>query len=84
MKTLALMGGLMALFLAVGQMVGGSHGMVMALVLGSAMNFIMYFLAAALAQVKPLFAMGGGMTKWFATHPPTEERGAALMRLAVR
>ncbi len=43
MKTFALMGGLMALFLAVGQMVGGSQGMVMALVLGSAMNFIMYF-----------------------------------------
>ena len=43
MKTFALMGGLMALFLSVGQLVGGSQGLAMALVLGSAMNFIMYF-----------------------------------------
>lgn len=43
LKTFALMGGLMALFLAVGQMVGGSQGLILALVLGSAMNFILYF-----------------------------------------
>lgn len=43
MKTFALMAGLMALFLAIGQMVGGSQGLVLALVIGSAMNFIMYF-----------------------------------------
>ncbi len=42
-RTFALMGGLMALFLAIGQVVGGSQGLVLALVLGSAMNFIMYF-----------------------------------------
>jgi heat shock protein HtpX len=36
---------------------------------------------AALAQVNPLSAMRGGMMKWFSTHPPTEERVAALIRL---
>ncbi len=38
--------------------------------------------AAPLAQVNPLAAYGGGMTKLFSTHPPTEERVAALMALA--
>ena len=42
-KTFLLMGGLMALFLLIGQGVGGSQGFVVALVLGSAMNTIMYF-----------------------------------------
>jgi len=34
--------------------------------------------AAPLAQVNPLAAHGGGMLKWFSTHPPTEERVARL------
>lgn len=38
--------------------------------------------AAPLAQVNPLAAHGGGMMKLFSTHPPTEERVAALMALA--
>lgn len=38
-----LMAALMALFLIAGQAIGGSQGLVMALVMGSAMNFIMYF-----------------------------------------
>jgi len=38
-----LMAGLMALFLGLGQMIAGQQGLIMALVLGSAMNFIMYF-----------------------------------------
>lgn len=42
-KTFALMAGLMALFLGVGRLVGGSSGMLLALVLGGAMNFVMYF-----------------------------------------
>jgi heat shock protein HtpX len=42
-KTFLLMAGLMALFLIVGQMLGGQQGLIMALILGSAMNFIMYF-----------------------------------------
>ena len=42
-KTFMLMAGLMALFLGLGQMIGGQQGLIMALVLGSAMNFIMFF-----------------------------------------
>ena len=37
--------------------------------------------AAALAQVNPLAARGGAMMKLFSTHPPTEERVAALLSL---
>jgi heat shock protein HtpX len=37
--------------------------------------------AAPLAQVNPLAARGGGMMKLFSTHPPTEERVAALLSL---
>ncbi|MBX3147678.1 MAG: zinc metalloprotease HtpX [Gemmatimonadales bacterium] len=43
MRTFVLMAALMALFLALGQLIGGSQGLVLALVVGSAMNFIMYF-----------------------------------------
>ncbi len=38
--------------------------------------------AAPLAQVNPLAAYGGGMMRLFRTHPPTEQRVAALMKLA--
>jgi len=37
---------------------------------------------APLAQVNPLAAMGGGFTRLFSTHPPTEERVARLEALA--
>ena len=43
LKTFLLMGSLMALFLAVGQLIGGSQGLLMALIFGSAANFAMYF-----------------------------------------
>lgn len=42
-KTFMLMATLMLLFLVAGQALGGTNGLVLALVLGSAMNFIMYF-----------------------------------------
>jgi len=42
-KTWVLMAGLMGLFLIAGQLLGGSQGLVLALILGSAFNFIMYF-----------------------------------------
>ncbi len=42
-KTMVLMAGLMGLFLLAGQLLGGSQGLVLALILGSAFNFIMYF-----------------------------------------
>jgi heat shock protein HtpX len=35
--------------------------------------------AASLAIVNPLAAFGGGMARLFSTHPPTEERVAALL-----
>jgi heat shock protein HtpX len=42
-KTFVLLAGLMGLFLLAGQLLGGSQGLVLALVLGSLFNFIMYF-----------------------------------------
>jgi heat shock protein HtpX len=38
--------------------------------------------AAPLAQVNPLAATGGGVLRWFSTHPPTEERVARLEAMA--
>ena len=43
LKTLTLLAGLMALFLFAGQLIAGQQGLITALVLGSAFNFIMYF-----------------------------------------
>jgi heat shock protein HtpX len=42
-KTFVLMAGLLGLFVLVGQLIGGSSGLVAALVIGSIFNFIMYF-----------------------------------------
>ena len=42
-KTFVLMGGLMGLFLLAGQLLGGSQGLVLALVFGGLFNFVMYF-----------------------------------------
>jgi heat shock protein HtpX len=42
-KTFVLMAGLLSLFLLAGQLLGGSSGLVIALVFGSLFNFIMYF-----------------------------------------
>jgi heat shock protein HtpX len=42
-KTWVLMAGLLGLFLLVGQLIGGSSGLVAALVIGSIFNFVMYF-----------------------------------------
>lgn len=42
-KTMVLMAGLMGLFLLVGQLLGGSQGLLLALVVGSAFNLLMYF-----------------------------------------
>ena len=42
-KTFLLMGALMAIFLAAGQAIGGSQGLVMAFVMGSLINFGMFF-----------------------------------------
>jgi heat shock protein HtpX len=42
-KTFVLMAGLLGLFVLVGQLIGGSSGLVTALVIGSIFNFVMYF-----------------------------------------
>jgi heat shock protein HtpX len=42
-KTFVLMAGLLSLFVLVGQLLGGSSGLVAALVIGSIFNFVMYF-----------------------------------------
>ena len=42
-KTLVLMAGLLGLFLLAGQLIGGSSGLLAALVIGSVFNFAMYF-----------------------------------------
>src|SRR3954447_5720879 len=42
-KTFVLMAGLLGLFVLVGQLIGGSSGLIVALVIGSIFNFIMYF-----------------------------------------
>jgi len=43
LKTFVLMGALVALFGLAGQLLGGSQGLVFALVIGSLFNFVMYF-----------------------------------------
>jgi heat shock protein HtpX len=43
MKTFILMAGLLGLFVLVGQLIGGSSGLVTALIIGSLFNFVMYF-----------------------------------------
>jgi heat shock protein HtpX len=43
LKTFVLMAGLLGLFLLAGQLIGGSSGLLVALVLGSLFNFVMYF-----------------------------------------
>jgi heat shock protein HtpX len=42
-KTWVLMAGLLGLFVLVGQLIGGSSGLLAALVIGSLFNFVMYF-----------------------------------------
>src|SRR5918999_2895057 len=42
-RTFVLMSGLLGLFVLVGQLIGGSSGLVAALVIGSLFNFVMYF-----------------------------------------
>ncbi|MFL5473564.1 MAG: M48 family metalloprotease [Gemmatimonadales bacterium] len=43
LKTFVLMAGLLGLFLLAGQLIGGSSGVLAALVIGSLFNFVMYF-----------------------------------------
>jgi heat shock protein HtpX len=72
MKTFLLMGGLIALFMAVGQVVGGSGGLITALVLGSLFNFIMYFFSDKL------------VLKMYGAHVVTEKEAPELYAMVDR
>jgi len=71
-KTFVLMAGLMALFLAVGQLVGGYGGLMMALVFGAGMNFFMYFFSDKL------------VLKMYGAKVVTEQEAPELFRMVDR
>jgi heat shock protein HtpX len=66
------MAGLLGLFLVVGQLIGGSQGLVLALVLGSAFNLIMYFFSDRL------------VLRMYGAQVVTEEQAPELYRLVDR
>jgi heat shock protein HtpX len=72
MKTFLLMGGLIALFMAVGQVVGGSSGLITALVLGSMFNLIMFFFSDKL------------VLKMYGAHVVTEQEAPELYGMVDR
>jgi heat shock protein HtpX len=71
-KTWVLMAGLMGLFLIAGQLLGGSQGLVLALILGSAFNFIMYFFSDKL------------VLRMYGAQVVTEEQAPELYRMVDR
>ena len=71
-KTLVLMAGLMGLFLLAGQLLGGSQGLVLALVLGSAFNFVMYFFSDKI------------VLRMYGAQVVTEEQAPELYRMVDR
>jgi heat shock protein HtpX len=71
-KTFVLMAGLMGLFLLAGQLLGGSQGLVLALIFGSAFNFIMYFFSDRL------------VLKMYRAQVVTEAQAPELYRLVDR
>ena len=71
-KTFMLMAGLMALFLAAGQALGGTQGLVMAFVMGSLFNFVMYFFSDKL------------VLKMYRAHVVTEREAPELYAMVDR
>lgn len=71
-KTFVLMAGLMGLFLLAGQLLGGSQGLMFALVLGGAFNFIMYFFSDRL------------VLRMYGAHVVSEEQAPELYRMVDR
>jgi heat shock protein HtpX len=71
-KTWVLMAGLMGLFLIAGQLLGGSQGLVLALILGSAFNFIMYFFSDKI------------VLRMYGAQVVTEEQAPELYRMVDR
>jgi heat shock protein HtpX len=72
LKTMVLMAGLMGLFLLAGQLLGGSQGLVLALVLGGAFNFIMYFFSDRM------------VLRMYGAHVVTEAEAPELYRMIDR
>jgi heat shock protein HtpX len=71
-KTMVLMAGLMGLFLLAGQLLGGSQGLVLALVLGGAFNFVMYFFSDRM------------VLRMYGAHIVTEAEAPELYRMVDR
>jgi heat shock protein HtpX len=71
-KTMVLMAGLMGLFLLAGQLLGGSQGLVLALVLGGAFNFMMYFFSDRM------------VLRMYGAHVVTEAEAPELYRMVDR
>lgn len=72
LKTFVLMAGLMGLFLLAGQLLGGSQGLLFALVIGGAFNFIMYFFSDRL------------VLRMYGAHVVTEAEAPELYRMVDR
>jgi len=71
-KTMVLMAGLMGLFLLAGQLLGGAQGLVLALVLGGAFNFVMYFFSDRM------------VLRMYGAHIVTEAEAPELYRMVDR
>lgn len=71
-KTFVLMAGLMALFLAAGQAIGGQQGLLMALLIGGAMNFAMYFFSDKM------------VLRMYGAHVVSEQEAPELYRMVDR
>jgi len=71
-NTLVLMAGLMGLFLLAGQLLGGSQGLVLALIVGSAFNFVMYFFSDRI------------VLRMYGARVVTEEQAPELYRMVDR
>ena len=72
MKTFVLMAGLLGLFVLVGQLLGGSSGLVAALVIGSLFNFVMYFFSDRM------------VLRMYGAHIVTEAEAPELYRMVDR
>jgi Zn-dependent protease with chaperone function len=90
MRSGMLLAALTALFMAMGYMIGGPDGMLIALIIAIAMNLFRYWKSDSLVpsmhgaqevndRTAPEFV---GLVRELATHPSTENRIAALEEIA--
>ena len=89
MRSGMLLAALTALFMAMGYMIGGPDGMLIALIIAIAMNLFRYWKSDSLVSMHgaqevndrtaPEFV---GLVRELATHPSTENRIAALEEIA--